>query len=219
MLSIRCFTFNPFQENTYVLSSGEAAIIVDPGCYEAHERKELDDYLAANGLKPFLLVNTHGHVDHVLGNDHVKSRYNLPLAIHSADVPVLKAVSVYASGYGFHGYRETEPDRNLTEGEVITIGDTSCTILFLPGHAPGHTALYFEKERKLISGDVLFRESIGRTDLPGGNHQTLMDSITQKVFRLPDDVEVFPGHGPTTTIGHEKIHNPYCGGNGQMAWS
>jgi len=211
MLRIETFTFNPFQENTYVVYSGTEAIIVDPGCYESHERKELDDFLAAEKLIPALLVNTHGHIDHVLGNDHVKSRYRIPLAIHAADVPVLKAVKAYAGNYGFAAYQETEPDRLLTEGETLTLGDTSCTILFLPGHAPGHIGLYFSTEGKLISGDVLFRESIGRTDLPGGDHATLIRSITDKVFHLPDAVEVYPGHGPTTTVGYEKIHNPFCG--------
>ena len=211
MLRIETFTFNPFQENTYVVYSGTEAIVIDPGCYEPHERKELDDFLAMEKLTPMLLVNTHGHIDHVLGNDHVKSRYRIPLAIHSADVPVLKAVKAYAGNYGFAAYQETEPDRLLAEGETISFGDTSCTILFLPGHAPGHIGLYFAAAGKLLSGDVLFRESIGRTDLPGGDHATLIRSITEKVFALPDAVEVFPGHGPTTTIGYEKIHNPFCG--------
>lgn len=217
MLRVKTFTFNPFQENTYVLSSGQEAIIIDPGCYEDNERQELDQYIAAENLRPVLLVNTHGHIDHVLGNDHVKNRYQLPLAIHSEDVPVLKAVRAYASNYGFPGYKEADPDRILTEGETISFGDTACTVMFLPGHAPGHIGLYFSAEARLISGDVLFRESIGRTDLPGGDHATLIQSITRKVFLLPDEVEVFPGHGPTTTIGHEKIHNPWCGTSGQMA--
>ncbi|MFM7196234.1 MAG: MBL fold metallo-hydrolase [Bacteroidota bacterium] len=216
MLRIKTFTFNPFQENTYVLSNGQEAIIIDPGCYEDHEQQELDDYIAAEHLKPVLLINTHGHIDHVLGNDHVKTRYQIPLAIHAADVPVLKAVKAYASNYGFPAYAEAEPDRILTEGETIRLGDTSCSVMFLPGHAPGHIGLYFKAEGKLISGDVLFRESIGRTDLPGGDHGTLIQSITQQVFRLPDEVEVFPGHGPTTTVGHEKIHNPWCGAAANM---
>lgn len=219
MLRIKTFTFNPFQENTYVLSSGKEAFIIDPGCYEDHERQALDKYIADEQLKPVLLINTHGHIDHVLGNDHIKSRYHLPLAIHAADVPVLKAVKAYASNYGFPGYTEAEPDRLLIEGETICLGDTECRVMFLPGHAPGHIGLYFSSAAKLISGDVLFRESIGRTDLPGGDHGTLIQSITQQVFLLPDEVEVFPGHGPTTTVGHEKNHNPWCGTAGKMAWS
>jgi hydroxyacylglutathione hydrolase len=210
MLSIKQFTFNPFQENTYVLYSGKDAIIVDPGCYEKHEQDELVSYLESEKLTPQMLVNTHGHIDHVLGNAFVKAKFQIPHFIHALDVPLLAAVQTYASNYGFAAYQTSEADHLLEAGSRHPLGDTSFTILFVPGHAPGHTALYFEQEQKLISGDVLFHESIGRTDLPGGNHAVLLSSIRQVLYKLPDTVEVFPGHGPATTIGHEKAFNPFC---------
>jgi len=194
MLSIKQFTFNPFQENTYVLYSGSDAIIVDPGCYEKHEQEELISFLDSKNLTPKMLVNTHGHIDHVLGNAFVKAKYKIPLYIHSLDVPLLAAVQTYASNYGFAGYQTSEAENLLEEGSQHPLGDTSFSVLFVPGHAPGHTALYFEKEQKLISGDVLFYESIGRTDLPGGNHAVLLNSIREKLYKLPDSVEVYPGH-------------------------
>jgi hydroxyacylglutathione hydrolase len=210
MLSIKRFTFNPFQENTYVLSSEGEAIIVDPGCCDKKEEAELTSYILQEKLRPKMLINTHGHIDHVLGNHFVKSSYKISHFIHSLDVPVMAAVQSYASNYGFPGYQATEADQLLTEGAKHQIGDTSFTILFVPGHSPGHIALYFEKENKLISGDVLFYESIGRTDLPGGNQSMLLESIRRKLYQLPDQVEIFPGHGPVTTIGHEKEFNPFC---------
>ncbi|MBM3178414.1 MAG: MBL fold metallo-hydrolase [Bacteroidetes bacterium] len=219
MISSKTFTFNAFGENTYVISSGKEALIVDPGCYEADEIEILNTYIANQGLIPRLLINTHCHVDHVLGNYAVKEKYKIPLLIHADEEKVLRSVKVYAPSYGFVQYQETEPDGWITEGQEIKFGDDGCTVLFLPGHAPGHIALYFETQKKLFAGDVLFRESIGRTDLPGGNHEVLLKSIREKIFNLPDDVEVFPGHGLPTTVGHEKIHNPFCGSNSVVAWS
>lgn len=219
MISSKTFTFNAFGENTYVISSGKEAVVVDPGCYEAEEFLALTSFIEKQGLTPRLLINTHCHVDHVLGNFVVKEKYKIPLLIHAEEDKVLKSVKVYAPGYGFAQYQEAEPDGWLTEGQEITIGEDGFTILFLPGHAPGHIGLYFKKDKKLFAGDVLFRESIGRTDLPGGNQEILLKSIREKIFNLPDEVEVFPGHGIPTTVGHEKIHNPFCGSSGVMAWS
>lgn len=210
MISIASFTFNAFQENTYVISSGGEAVIIDPGCSNSSENNELDQYIKENNLKSVLLLNTHCHIDHVLGNDWVKNKYHLPLLIHTQEKPVLESVKVYASNYGYPTYQEATPDRFLKTGETISFGNTSCKILFLPGHSPGHVGFYFEEERKLFSGDVLFRESIGRTDLPGGDHDILIQSIQNELFALPEDIEVFPGHGPSTTIGYEKLNNPFC---------
>ena len=207
---VKCFTFNPFQENTYIVSQDGEAFLIDPGCYEKQECDELDDYIRSHSLHVRMIINTHGHIDHVLGNHFAKSRYPAPLVIHAADLPVLQAVKAYAPNYGFASYTEAIPDRMISEGEILPLGSSSCEILFLPGHAPGHIGLYFRNDRLLLSGDVLFRESIGRTDLPGGNHETLLSSIRNKVYALPDDVRVFPGHGPETTVGYEKKHNPFC---------
>jgi len=210
MLEIKSFTFNPFQENTYVVISGTEALIVDPGCSDTEERNTLKAFMEGRKLKVRNIINTHGHIDHVLGNDFAKTTWNAPLMIHPTDLPVLQAVKAYAPNYGFPGYREALPDAHLEEGQVLAIGDTSCRVIFLPGHSPGHIGLYFESEGCLISGDVLFRQSIGRTDLPGGNLDTLLESIHGKLFHLPQETMVYPGHGEATSIGFEMIHNPFC---------
>lgn len=210
MLKIKTFTFNPFQENTYVLSSQGEAVVIDPGNSDKRETAALDQYIAAENLTVKYLLNTHCHIDHVLGNYHVKEKYKVPLLIHEFDLPVLRAVKTYAGNYGFPMYSEVEPNSFLKEGDTVKFGDLEARVLFVPGHAPGHIAFYFENEKRIFVGDVLFRSSIGRTDLPGGDFDTLIESIHQKLFILPNDLEVFPGHGPTTTIGEEKVSNPFC---------
>ena len=211
MLTIQTFIFNPFSENTYVVFDETLeAVVIDPGCYEPEEENELDNFINQKGLRIKYVLNTHCHIDHVLGNFHVKEKYKVPLLIHSIEEQVLRAVKVYAPNYGFSAYREALPDQFLVEGEHVTFGNTTWSILFLPGHSPGHIAFYDEKENKIFSGDVLFERSIGRTDLPGGNFETLKDSIQKKLFALPDAVVVYSGHGNTTTLGEEKISNPYC---------
>ena len=169
MLHVQRFTFNPFQENTYVLyDETHEAVIIDPGCYEKEEQKALKDFILSNKLKAKLLLNTHCHIDHVLGNDFAKQLYDVPFLIHKIEIPVLSAVKAYASNYGFPLYHEVLPDGPLEEGGNVTFGNTSLKILFLPGHSPGHIGFYEPKEKILIAGDVLFYHSIGRTDLPGG---------------------------------------------------
>lgn len=210
MIDIKKFTFNPFQENTYVLydETGEA-IIIDPGCYEPAEEQQLADFINAQKLKVVALLNTHCHIDHVLGNKFVKDTYQVKLWLHKEDEPQLRAVKVYAPNYGFHAYTEAEADHYLEEGNDFSFGNSSLQVLFVPGHAPGHIALYHADQKLCIAGDVLFRESIGRTDLPGGHHATLIRSIKEKMLPLGEDVVVYPGHGPSTTIGHEKKYNPF----------
>jgi glyoxylase-like metal-dependent hydrolase (beta-lactamase superfamily II) len=211
MIKIESFVFNPFSENTYVMSdeTGEA-VIIDPGCYERSEKEILTKYIDDNKLKIKYLLNTHCHIDHVLGNQFIKDTYTVPLLIHELDLPVLKSVKVYAPSYGFVAYHESEPDGFLKEGDIVSFGNTKLKVLFVPGHAPGHIAFYHEESKSLLSGDVLFEQSIGRTDLPGGSFETLIQSIHKKLFTLPDDVVVYSGHGNTTTIGEEKIYNPFC---------
>jgi hydroxyacylglutathione hydrolase len=211
MLSIQSFTFNAFSENTYVVADeSREAVIIDPGCYSREEREELSSFIEGHQLKIKLILNTHCHIDHVLGNDFVKDKYKAPLLIHKIEQAQLRAVKNYAPLYGFDGYREAEPDQFIDESKVIQFGSTTWKIIFLPGHAPGHVGFYDEKEKIIFSGDVLFEHSIGRTDLPGGNFDVLIQSIHQKLFTLPDDVVVYPGHGPTTTLGEEKSSNPFC---------
>jgi hydroxyacylglutathione hydrolase len=211
MLQIQTFVFNPLQENTYVLyDETGSCVIIDPGCYEIEEKKELEEFIVDQKLTVSKLLNTHGHVDHVLGNAFVKARFDTKLYIHEKDEPTLRAVKVYAPHYGFFQYEDTTADAFIREGEPVTFGNQSLDVLFVPGHAPGHIAFYSAADKILIGGDVLFYNSIGRTDLPGGDFDTLIKSIHTQFFTLPDDVTVYPGHGPETTIGYEKLTNPFC---------
>lgn len=211
MLTIQPFEFNPFMENTYVLfDETNECVIIDPGCYDKTEQETLKKFISTNNLIVKYLINTHCHIDHVLGNAFIKRTFNIGLTIHEIEKPYLNAVKSYASNYGFVQYESTEPDYFITEADRITFGNQSLTILFVPGHSPGHIALYHEASKSLIGGDVLFERSIGRTDLPGGDFETLIHSIQKKLFTLPNDVIVYPGHGGTTTIGEEKMHNPFC---------
>ena len=210
-MTIQTFVFNPFQENTVVaFDETKEAVIIDPGCYEPAERMELDNFIADHKLNVKYLLNTHCHIDHVLGNDYVKEKYKVKLLIHPNEEAVLRTVKIYAPNYGFAQYRETLPDGFLREGDTVIFGNTTLEVLFLPGHAPGHLGFYHRGQNVMISGDVLFAGSVGRTDLPGGDFDTLINSIHQKLFTLPDNVVVYPGHGPTTTLGKEKITNPFC---------
>lgn len=211
MIQIHSFVFNPFQENTYILfDETRDALIVDPGCYDRDEQEELSAFIKSNDLKVKVLINTHCHVDHVLGNSFVKDRYKVELGIHPIELSLLRAVKSYAFNYGFAGYHGTEPEYYLNEGDKVKFGNSELQVLFVPGHAPGHIALYSKEQAFCLGGDVLFNRSIGRTDLPGGNFETLINSIQTKLFALPDNTIIFPGHGPSTTIGEEKHYNPYC---------
>lgn len=210
MIHIQTFTFNAFAENTYVLyDETGACVIIDPGCYEKHEKKKLQDFILRQELQVKYLLNTHCHIDHVLGNAFVKHTYKVDLYIHRSDEQVLRAVESYAPSYGFAQYEATLPEHFLEEGDTINFGNASLVVLFVPGHAPGHVAFYSQEQQFVIGGDVLFQNSIGRTDLPGGNFNTLINSIRTKFFTLPDDVTVYPGHGGSTAIGMEKKYNPF----------
>lgn len=211
MLHIKSFVFGPFQENTYVLSDDNGTgIIVDPGCYEPAEQQQLYDYIENNDIQITQIINTHCHIDHVLGNEFVKQHFQVPLAIPKGEKEVFLAVQSYAPVYGFHKYREAEIDQYIDEHDSISFGDITLKVLSVPGHSPGHLAFYHPESGCCLSGDVLFLGSIGRTDLPGGDHQTLIDSIHQKMFSLPAETTVYSGHGPPTTIGQEKKSNPFC---------
>jgi len=208
-MQIKTFVFNPFSENTSIISDDSGnAIIVDPGCYEGHEIKELTDYVSSEEMKIVAILNTHCHIDHVLGNDALKAHYKVDLWVPMNEKEILKAIPSYAPNYGFARYKEAEVDYWFEEGEM-TFGEMTFDVIEVPGHSPGHMVFYHAASKTLIGGDVLFRESIGRTDLPGGNHEDLLRNIKRKVYTLPDDVTVYPGHGPVTTIGHEKQFNPF----------
>jgi hydroxyacylglutathione hydrolase len=210
MLTVQPFTFNPVQENTYVLynEKGECCII-DPGCYFASEEQALAGFIQQNKLTPVLLLNTHCHLDHIFGNKFIHRTYQLRLHLH----PLEKAVLEYGPASGqawqmpFDNY-----DGDLVfidEGQTIRIGEDELHVLFTPGHSPGSISLYDKEAKFVISGDVLFQGSVGRTDLPGGNFRLLEESIKTKLYTLPEDTIVYPGHGESTTIGDEMKTNPF----------
>lgn len=211
MIQIKSFTFNPFMENTFVVfDETGACVIIDPGCYEPYEQKELTDFIAQKNLNVVKLLNTHCHIDHVFGNEFVKRKYDVKLYVHEKDEATLRAVPTYAPAYGFNNFESSTVDEYLEEGKDVTFGNTSFEVLFVPGHAPGHVAFVHHESKTIIGGDVLFQGSIGRTDLPGGDFDTLITSIHEKLFPLGDEYTVYCGHGPSTTIGTEKKSNPFC---------
>ncbi|MEP7171766.1 MAG: MBL fold metallo-hydrolase [Bacteroidota bacterium] len=210
MISIDFFTFNPFQENTYILSDEtKQCLIIDPGCYDSSEKDELVSFIENQKLTPVKLLNTHCHVDHVLGNKFIADKYKLQLELNFLEIPLLKAVSSYASQYGIYCEPSPEPFAFLNEGDKIKFGNSEFKVLLTPGHSPGSICFYNEREKFIISGDVLFQMSIGRSDLPGGDYDILIKSIREKLFVLGDEIKVYPGHGPMTTIGFEKKNNPF----------
>ena len=209
-MQIRQFSFNDFQVNTYVVydNSGEC-IIVDPGMYYDHEKEEFTAFISANKLKPVLLVNTHAHIDHIIGNGFVAKKYQIKLVAHKESREFLTHVKEYGMAFGIK-LDEVKPiDIYLDEQTPLHFGRSDLEILYTPGHADGSLCFYTEDDGFVITGDVLFYESIGRTDLPTGDYEILKENIWSKLFTLPDETVVYPGHGPQTTIGHEKQHNPF----------
>ncbi|OIQ36047.1 MAG: MBL fold hydrolase [Crocinitomix sp. MedPE-SWsnd] len=210
MIKIHKLTYNPFSENMYILSdeTNECAII-DPGCYAPEEREHLKNYIVQNGLKPVKLWNTHCHLDHVFGNYFVAQEWGLELGANELDLPTLHHMPIAANMYGINGYQQSpEPSYFINEGDKLTFGNSEVEVLFTPGHAPGHVVFYSINEKFVINGDVLFQGSFGRYDLPGGDLEVLKKTITEKMFKLPEDMVVYTGHGPETTIGAEKMTNP-----------
>lgn len=213
MLQIKTFTFNPYQENTYLLYNEKGdALIIDPGMYFPEEQDEFVDFIESNNLKPQLLLNTHCHVDHVLGNRFVFDQYGLMPQFHEAEIPLLVEVQNYAPQMGFNYEVSPIPEKFLKESDKVFLGEDELSLILAPGHSPGHLCFYCKSQAFVIGGDVLFKNSIGRTDLPGGNHEQLLQSIAKKLYLLPDETWVYPGHGPETQIGIEKQTNPFIKG-------
>ena len=210
-MKVKSFTFNPFQENTYVVyDDTKDCLIIDPGCYSEKERTELRRFIYNEDLRPVKLINTHCHIDHILGNKFASELWNLELFIHKEDLPLLENAGNISKMYGLEDYEGSpSPKHFLIQGDTLSFGESSFNILFTPGHAPGHICLHSQENNLLIAGDVIFKRSIGRTDLPGGDHNKLINSITTQIFPLPNKTQVFCGHGPSTTIGYEKEFNPF----------
>ncbi|MGN6212850.1 MBL fold metallo-hydrolase [Parafilimonas sp.] len=210
MIKVEHFTFNPLAENTYVLSNEkDEALIIDPGCYFTEEEKMLQNYITTKRLKPLLLLNTHCHLDHVFGNNWVHKTYGLELHLHQGEVVVLETAPASGNLYGLGFTNYKGPLHFLKEGDEIIFGDNKLKVLFTPGHSPASVCFYCKAQHFIIGGDVLFHESIGRFDLPGGNEELLYKSIRETLYVLPDETIVYPGHGEPTTIGHEKKFNPF----------
>ncbi len=210
MLSVRPFTFNPFSENTYVLyDETKQCVIVDPGCYELAEKQELAGFIEENELTPVAIYLTHAHIDHILGNNFIVGKYDIPIYMSKIETELLKSAFVYGEMWGVKVEPSPDPTYFIEEGKELNFGNTALEVFFTPGHSPGSYSFLHRPTNQLFSGDVLFNGSIGRTDLPGGNFDILEKSILEKLYILSDEIIVFSGHGPETTIGHEKKTNPF----------
>jgi glyoxylase-like metal-dependent hydrolase (beta-lactamase superfamily II) len=210
MIHVASFTFNPFQENTYVLyDETKECLIIDPGCYTENERKQLKAFIQKEGLTPVRLLNTHCHLDHICGNAFIAKEYNLVLEAHQGEKLVLDASVAHGQMYGFVFEPSPAIAKYLKEGEQIRFGKSSLAILYTPGHSPASITFYSKEDGFVIAGDVLFFMGIGRTDLPGGDHETLLCSIREQLFTLPEETLVYNGHGQKTKIGFEKANNPF----------
>jgi len=210
MLTVEILTFNPFQLNTHIIydETGEC-VIIDAGNSDQGEDNRLYNFITSNKLKPVRLINTHCHIDHILGNRFLFEKFKLNPECHGDEKLNLDTADGISEYFGVKKPNNPPSVKFLKNGEKVFFGNSFLEIIFTPGHSPGHIVLYSNESKFLISGDVLFFESIGRTDLPGGNYQKLLESIKSKLFILPDDVTVYPGHGQTTSIGHEKRNNPF----------
>jgi glyoxylase-like metal-dependent hydrolase (beta-lactamase superfamily II) len=210
MIKVEVFQFNDFAENTYVLSDDtKECVIIDPGCYSQAERDVLTSYINQNGLKPVKLLNTHCHIDHILGNEFVSSHYQLPINLHKEELFTYNETKRWTIMFNMSDIIIPENLVYVNEGDKITFGNSTLDVLFTPGHSIASISFYCKEEAFVISGDVLFMQSIGRTDLPGGNIETLLQSIRTKLFTLPENTKVYSGHGPSTSIADEKANNPY----------
>ncbi len=213
MFQIKVFTFNPVQENTYLLyNEYNECIIIDPGCYFDEEKEELKSFINLNKLEPKILLNTHCHLDHVFGNKFISEEYDLILKTHPLEKSVLEMAP--ASGLMFNLPFDNYQGEviYLEEGYTVSLREDELEVIHAPGHSPGSICFYCAKQKFIIGGDVLFLNSIGRTDIPYGSHEDLVKNIKEKLFKLPEDVKVYPGHGPATSIGDEMKGNPYLAG-------
>lgn len=211
LMKIEVIPQNPWQVNTIIIwDETKECVIIDPGCFDENEKQQVTNFIATNGLKPVKLLHTHLHLDHVFGTGFIADTYHLEPEAHPDDEFFINQTKDYAAEFGVTIERNPPKLGNyLNEGDNVTFGNSSLIIIHVPGHSPGGVAFYSEKDKLLVAGDVLFKDSIGRTDLPGGSFDTLLSNINSKLFTLPDNTTVYPGHGPNTTIGYEKESNPF----------
>jgi len=210
MLQIQHFVFNDFQENTYVLwNEQKECMLVDPGCYKPHEKQQLKSLIERNELNPILLVNTHCHIDHVLGNSFVMDTWKLPLHLHRNELQTYRETSRWADVFGIQANAVPTDLVFIDQYSELKLGQYPFKIYFTPGHSIASLSFYQADSNLVLAGDVLFQRSIGRTDLPGGNMGVLLNSIQTHLWPLPDSCVVYSGHGAPTTIGEEKLYNPF----------
>ncbi len=210
MITIEKFVFNPFQENTFVLfDETKECLFIDPGCYEQGEQDYLKSYVESNELKPVKQIYTHCHVDHILGNNFIADTYGLKPEIHEAGLPFLVNGHQHGQMYGFQMDHNTEPETFIEHDDLIKFGNSELKAVYTPGHVDGHLCFINSDQKFVVTGDVLFQDSIGRTDFPTGDFDLLMKSIHEQLFILDDDFTVYCGHGPETSIGYEKVNNPF----------
>lgn len=209
-MKIACLTFNPIQENTYIVwDDTKECVVIDAGNSTPKENAALDGFIAEHGLRPVLAVNTHGHFDHLLGVEHLRRTYGIPFALSRKDAFLIDTASVSGTIYGVKIGAMPSIDIDLDDREEVSFGNTTLRVIPTPGHTPGHVSLFEPSSQSLFTGDTLFRESIGRTDLPGGDYSWIMRSILDNLLPLGEEVRVYPGHGPETTLGHETLYNPF----------
>jgi hydroxyacylglutathione hydrolase len=214
MLQVKTFIFNAFQVNTYLLyDETKECVIIDAACYPEFEKNQLQAFIDENELKPVKLLNTHCHIDHILGNICVFRKFGLKPVIHKSGLPFLEKAKEHAWGFGFELEEVIQPESYIKEGSKIKFGNSEIDVIYTPGHADGSVCFISHEKKAVFVGDVLFKDSIGRTDLPTGDYKTLIENIDQKLFTLPEDYIVYPGHGDQTTIKQEKEENPYVGGD------
>ncbi len=211
MIQIQKFIFNLFSENTFVLWDDDSleSAIIDPGCSDSSEEQELESFIINNNLSVKYLINTHCHIDHILGCKFVKHKFNPIYYAPELDLPLLQNAKVQATLFGINFSVAIKPNEFISEDMKLYLNNSELSFLFTPGHTPGEFCIYIPDIKTCITGDVLFLDSIGRTDLLGGNYDTLIKSITKKLLTLPDETKIYPGHGEESTVGREKIHNPF----------
>ncbi len=210
MLSVHSFTFNPFQENTYIIANEHNDCwIIDPGMSDGNEENELVNFIQSKNLKPQAIINTHAHIDHILGIDFLVKKYNIPFYLHEKEYPILMNAGNTARMFGFQFDGVKASPVSINEHKALKLGEDELEVRFVPGHSPGSVAFYFKTGSWVISGDALFAGSIGRTDLPMGNYETLISSIKNNLLNLPGETRVYSGHGPSTSIEIETNSNPF----------